>query len=139
MLDGDGDSFRIHGIDASVPMRGERPAAVGGQNRRKRRQRPDSEEAKDHFDELAKEAEVVHKVLDAQDSPYRLCVYRKGEQVFIDVVLLNEKGAIVSITTREITHQPVCKWLQNMDSEEGLLFDRLALTQASIILISRVR
>ncbi|NIA15357.1 MAG: hypothetical protein GWP08_14905 [Nitrospiraceae bacterium] len=126
MLDGDGDSIRVHAVEASIPMRSERPAAVGGRNRRQRRQRRDSDEAKDHFNELAKEAEVVHRILHAQDSPYRLCVYRKGERVFIDVVLLNDKGAIVSITTREITHQPVCKWLQNMDSEEGLLLDRLA-------------
>ena len=109
-----------------MPMRSDRPAAMSGQKRRQRREPRDNDEAKDHFNALAKEAEIVHRVLDAEDSPYRLCVYRKEERVFIDVVLLDEQGAITSIMTREITHQPVCKVLQNIDSEEGLLFDRLA-------------
>jgi len=62
--------------------------------RKRRDQRQKKDEAADHFTELSRAAETAHAVLARSKSPYRFCVYQKDGDVFIDIVLLDEKGRI---------------------------------------------
>lgn len=103
--------------------------AVDGQRQpsdeeRKRRQHKEPEdEAKDHFEELAEAAEEAHKLLIRNRSPYRFCVYRKGEEVLIDVIVLDESGKTRAVMAKEISHDQFTKWLGAIESGEGLFFD----------------
>jgi len=124
MLDYDDDSPRIREITSSLPLRSEKAVMPQGRRRRQQRRDEDVEEVVDHFEELAGEAEALHYDLVREGSHYRYCIYRKGDRVFIDTVLLDDEGQVASVTTQDITHQPFCKWAQNMGGEEGLLLDR---------------
>jgi len=91
-----------------------------GKGRRKRKKEA---QAKEQFKRLARAAEEKHEILIKDGSPYRFCVYREGEAVFIDVVLLDENGAIKEVRTKEITHDAYLKWLLYMEAGQGLFID----------------
>ncbi|MCK5706792.1 MAG: hypothetical protein KAI43_04005 [Candidatus Aureabacteria bacterium] len=92
----------------------------------KKQQTPDKkkEEAKDHFDELTRAAATAHITLVKNRSPYRFCVYKKEEDIFIDIVLLDDRGKIKETIKKNITHVEFQKVLQDIDLKEGLFFDR---------------
>jgi len=124
MLDYDDDSPRVREIGGSLPMRSEKAAMPKERRRRQHRRHEDADEAKDHFEELEREAATLRYDLVREGSRYRYYVYRKGDRVLIDIVLLDDNGRITSVDTRDITHQPFCKWAQNIRGEEGLLLDK---------------
>lgn len=124
MLDYDDDSPRVREIAGSLPMRSEKAVMRQDRRQRQHRRHEETDEAKDHFEELAREAEALRYDLVREGSRYRYYVYRKGDAVLIDIVLLDDTGQIASVTTRDITHEPFCKWAQNIGGEEGLLLDK---------------
>jgi len=124
MLDYDDDSPRVREIGSSLPMRSEKAGLPKEHRRQQHRHHADADEAKDHFEELEREAAAFCYDLARQGSRYRYCVYRQGDRVLIDIVLLDDNGRIASVNTRDITHQPFCKWVQNIGAEEGLLLDK---------------
>jgi len=124
MLDYDDDSPRVREIGGSLPMRSEKAAMPKEHRRQQHRHHEDPDEAKDHFEELEREAATLRYNLAREGSRYRYYVYRKGDRVLIDIVLLDDDGRIASVTTRDITHQPFCKWVQHIGAEEGLLLDK---------------
>lgn len=101
---------------------------AGGQSPRQRQapRPPRPEEAKDHFQELTDAAALAHEKLSLRKSPYRFCVYRKGEEIFIDIVLLGPDGKIASLTPKNITHEDFRRLLREVENGEGLFFDRTA-------------
>jgi hypothetical protein len=88
--------------------------------------RPLQAEAADHFEELAHAAERANEVLEKRGSPHRFCVYMNDEEIYIDVVLLNEDDEIDSIRTRKVTHADFVKLIDDMDRGSGLLIDKSA-------------
>jgi hypothetical protein len=97
----------------------------GAGQERKKRHRHDQEknENKDNFERLAKETEIYNNKLISQKSPFRFCIYRKEEGVFIDFVILDEKGQIKKLIQKDITHQDFKKWIRHIDEGEGLMYD----------------
>ncbi len=96
--------------------------------RRKRRKKKQKkkrphEEAKDHFDDLAQCAEKAHQLLKAKNSPYRFCIYREQGEVFIDLVMLDEKDKIKTTMKRNITHQEFSEIIEHIETLDGLLVD----------------
>ena len=124
MLDYDDDSPRIREIAGSLPMRSEKAVMRRDRRQRQHRRHEETEEAKDHFEELAREAQALRYDLVREGSRYRYYVYWKADRVLIDIVVLDDNGQIASVTTRDITHEPFCKWAQNIGGEEGLLLDK---------------
>ncbi len=92
---------------------------------RKKDQREDKhrDEAGNHFQQLAEAAELAHTVLEKNNSPYRFCVYQNGEEVFIDIVIVDEDGKIKEIKKKNITHDEFSTWLNHIEQGEGLFFD----------------
>ena len=80
-------------------------------------------EAKEHLDELTKIVDEVHEELQAKDSPFRLCVYQEGEDVFIDIVTLDDYGKISRIFKHDISHTELEDLVQHLKSGRGLLLD----------------
>ena len=116
-----GDVKEVYGLDAVHPKE-----EANNQNQKKQKQRKKKEEAKDHFDELIRAAATAHVTLVANNSPYRFCVYREGEDIFIDIVYLNKKGDVEKTVKKNITHEEFQKILQDIDAKEGLFFDAKA-------------
>ena len=112
---------KIYGSDAVHPV--EEESEGKRQRSRQRQQTRKKEEAKDHFQELARAAETAHVTLVENRSPYRFCVYRQGDDVFIDIVLLNKQGKIIETIKKNITHEEFHKILQEINTKEGLFFD----------------
>jgi len=70
--------------------------------------------------------EKAHEHLIKTKSPYRFCVYQEEDELFIDLVILNEKGKIGSIKKKNITNDEFTLWLKMVQTGEGLLFDEEA-------------
>ncbi|MBN1522630.1 MAG: hypothetical protein JW928_08875 [Candidatus Aureabacteria bacterium] len=111
----------VYGTEAVHPVReqSEEQRQKGGQKQLQK----EKEEAKDHFEELSRAAETAHLTLMENNSPYRFCVYRENENIFIDIVLLNKQGKIDKVIKKNITHEEFHKILQDISLKEGLFFD----------------
>ena len=81
------------------------------------------DEAGDHFQQLSKAAELAHDVLEKNNSPYRFCVYQEGEEVFIDIVIVDDDGKILETKKTNITHEEFTTWLNHIEQGNGLFFD----------------
>ncbi|MBT3878246.1 MAG: hypothetical protein HON76_20720 [Candidatus Scalindua sp.] len=81
------------------------------------------EEAGNHFQQLSKAAELAHDVLEKSNSPYRFCVYQEGEEVFIDIVVVDDNGEIKETRKTNITHDEFTTWLNHIEQGNGLFFD----------------
>ena len=105
---------------------------ISGENQQQRqrpqneRRNPDRREAKDHFNELAQAAEVTHRLRDRKGRRCLYCVYREGDEVYVDIVVLDKQGRPASTKRRCITHEPYLKWLERIDEGEGMVLDRLS-------------
>lgn len=89
-------------------------------NRKKR----SSISTREKFKELARLAENTHKELVYEDSPFRLCVYMNGDDVFIDVVAINENNDFDMLFTQPITHTDPQKLIEHVNSRLGLMLDK---------------
>ncbi len=113
------DELRINKIARVNPQKTPlNPNRKKGQREYKHR-----DEARNHFQQLAEAAELAHTVLGKNNSPYRFCVYQNGEEVFIDIVIVDEDGKIKEIKKKNITHDEFSTWLNHIEQGEGLFFD----------------
>ncbi len=81
------------------------------------------DEAGDHFQQLSKAAELAHDTLKKDNSPYRFHVYQEGEEVFIDIVIVDNDGTIREAKKTNITHEEFTTWLNHIEQGNGLFFD----------------
>ena len=114
------DDIKIEGIEkivSDVPL-------IHPVQRRKKKDRRQRDEAGQHFRELAAKAEQAHKILSDKQSPYRFCVYRTGDEVFIDIAIVDGENRVRKVFKRNITRDEFHTWIQMIESESGMLFDR---------------
>jgi len=116
-----GNVKEVYGPEAVHPL--EEESEEQKQKGQQKQQKKKKEEAKDHFEELAHAAETAHVTLVENKSPYRFCVYKQGEEIFIHIVLLNKKEKIEKTIKKNITHEEFHKILQEIVTKEGLFFD----------------
>ena len=81
------------------------------------------QEAKKHFDELTKIVDETHKELVENDSPFRLCVYQEGDDIFIDIVTIDDSGRTDQVFKHDISHAQLENLVQNIKSGRGLILD----------------
>ncbi len=81
------------------------------------------DEAGDHFQQLSKAAELAHEVLVRNHSPYRFRVYQEGEEIFIDIVIVDDDGKIKETKKKNITHDEFTTWLNHIEQGNGFFFD----------------
>ncbi len=116
-----GDDLKVKKINP-IPYKFPSNSGVDPQTQKKQQNNP-SNQAKYHFEVLAKAAEESHVILLKEKSPYRFCVYQEGEDVFIDVVILDKEGEIKDIKKKKITHDEFTTWLTHIHDGRGLLVD----------------
>lgn len=96
------------------------------EEKRKKREAPskkEKQEVKDFFDEIVESVERVHTILLQKKSPYRFCVYRDGDEIFIDIVILDEKNSIQNTIKKNITHAEFHEMIKSIESLDGFLLD----------------
>jgi hypothetical protein len=81
------------------------------------------DEAGNHFQQLYKAADIANDVLKKDKSPYRFRVYQEGEEVFIDIVIVDDDGTIKEAKKTNITHEEFSTWLNHIEQGNGLFFD----------------
>jgi len=90
--------------------------------RRKKRESPD-DRAKEHFQELSQMAEQVHEVFLKKELPYRFCIYKENNEVFFDLVVIDEKGTPQKTVKKNITHQEFSEIIKHIENLDGLFMD----------------
>jgi len=97
-----------------------------------RRQRQDQKKretgddaARDHFQEISASVAHAHRILEQRQSPYRFHVYRNGDDMFIDIVVLDEHGGSTTIR-KNITDQEFTNIIKNIETLDGVIIDYTA-------------
>ncbi len=109
-------------VNKSVRVIPQKPFLKPGKKKDKQEHKH-RDEAGDHFQQLSKAAELAHDVLVRNHSPYRFCVYQEGEEVFIDIVIVDDDGKIKETKKKNITHDEFTTWLNHIEQGNGFFFD----------------
>ncbi len=92
-------------------------------DKRKEKKRPRHHFVKRNIQALTKVAEEAHKELQAMNSPFRLCVYQEGDDVFIDVVAIDTSGKVTQIFHQDITNDELEDLIHQIKTGRGLMFN----------------
>jgi len=92
-------------------------------DKRKQKKRPQYHSVKRNIDALTKIAHEAHEELQAMNSPFRLCVYQEGEDIFIDVVAMDETGKTIQVFRQDITNDELEDLIHQIKTGRGLMFD----------------
>ncbi len=65
----------------------------------------------------------AHQVLEQMQSPFRLCIHEKEDEIFIDVVTLDSQGKTVQIFRQDITYEELEDLIQQIKSGRGLVLN----------------
>lgn len=84
-----------------------------------------NDEAGDHFDSLKETADLVNRDLEQKNSPYRFYIYRENDDIYINLVRMDDEGTIVEIKKKNITHQEFTELIRHIQNGEGLFFDSI--------------
>lgn len=90
---------------------------------KKNKKRKPFREVKKYLDEVTKIVEETHKELEEANSPFRLCVYQEGDDIYIDVVTFDERGNTTQVFRHDISHIEVEEIVHHIKSGTGLIFD----------------
>jgi len=82
-------------------------------------------EVKDCVADIVSMVEGANGQLEIQGSPYRFNVRREGNEVFIDIIITDRKGNILSVREKNITHEKFMEAVEHIHKREGLFFDQL--------------
>lgn len=85
----------------------------------------ENDEAGEHFESLKDTASLVNGELEAKKSPYRFYIYREYDDIFINLVRLDQNGRIAEVKKKNITHREFNDLITRIHQGEGLLFDSI--------------
>ncbi len=89
----------------------------------KRKKKKRHKEAKKHLSELTQIVNETHKDLEENDSPFRLSIYQDGDDIFIDIVTIDESGKIDQVFKHDISHAELEDLVAHIKSGRGLILD----------------
>lgn len=92
-------------------------------SKKKQKRRRPYRDAKKHLDELTQIVHETHKELEESDSPFRLCIYQDGEDIYIDVVTIDETGKTDKVFRHDISHDEMEALVHQIKSGTGLILD----------------
>lgn len=112
----------ISKIYQTKPIVSDKPGQGVYDKKKKKRKKP-FQEAKKHFDELTQIVEETHKELEINNSPFRLCVYQEDDDIFIDIVTIDDSGKITQVFKHDISHVELEALVHQIKSGRGLILD----------------
>ena len=126
-MDDDIDSFGVHAINSPESIKGlGRPSRDGKEKRHEQQQSPLKKDAREFFHALSKAAESTNEVLTKKGLPYRVRFYLDDDEVFIDLLVLDEKGGVVEEKRKNISRQDFARLIEDVSNIEGMFFDKEA-------------
>ena len=91
-------------------------------DKRKQKKRPQHHFVKRNIKALTKIADEAHEELKAMHSPFRICVYQEGDEVFIDVVAMDASGKAIKVFRQDITNDELEDLIHQIKTGRGLMF-----------------
>jgi hypothetical protein len=126
-MDNSTDSFDVHRLDPLRAAEGLGLRVNNESDKKHERQQPrERKNPKDYFHALKTAAEKSNDFLLKKGLPYRFNVYTENEEVFIDLVTLDEKGAVIGQKRKNISHEDFQRIIEDVSQMEGLFFDHTA-------------
>jgi uncharacterized FlaG/YvyC family protein len=119
------DSFDVGQIQGSWALKGLGEKREQ-QKKDKQHQQSPFKESKDYVHTITKAAEASNEKLVRLNLPYRFSVYSEGEEVFIEIVVLDENGKTVTEKKKNISHDEFARLIEDVSQIEGLFFDTTA-------------
>jgi hypothetical protein len=119
------DSYDVGQIQGSWAIKG--LGEKHDQQKKGRHHQQDAfKQSKDYMPTIGKAVEASNEKLVRLNLPYRFCVYSEGDEVFIDIVILDKTGKIVSEKKKNISHQEFARLIEDVSQIEGLFVDSTA-------------
>ncbi len=115
-----GDEIRVNKSVRIIPQK---PPLKSGKKKEQEEHKQHRDEAGDHFQQLSKAADLANETLEKDKSPYRFRIYQEEEEVFIDIVIVDDDGTIKEAKKTNITHEEFTTWLNHIEQGNGLFFD----------------
>lgn len=118
--------IRMDDLDLGVKKIAQ-PIETGQQGKQKpgdKKKRPERGAAiPESFEELAQTVERVNKVFAGKKSRYRFRIYREHAHVFIDLVLLDDRGDTARAIRKNILLQDFSRIIEHIETMDGVLVD----------------
>ena len=114
-----GDESRVNKPVRIIPQK---PPIKPGK-KKEQEEHKHKDEAGDHFQQLSNAAKLANDTLERDKSPYRFRVYQEGEDVFIDIVIVDVTLTIKETKKANITNEEFTTWLNHIEHGNGLFFD----------------
>jgi hypothetical protein len=121
----DVDSFGVRQVDGAFAIKGLGKPRHDRQ-KKGRHQQGSFKQPRDYIHTIVKAAEASNEKLVKRNLPYRFTVYSEGDQVFIDLIVLDPGGKVISEKKKNISHQDFERLIEDVSQIEGLFFDRTA-------------
>ncbi len=67
--------------------------------------------------------EDLHKELEYKNSPFRICIYQEDDEVFIDIVTIDDSGKTGTAFKHDISHAEFEDLVHHIKSGRGLILD----------------
>ena len=123
----DEDSLSIRKIDSPEAIQGLGRHSDGGNKQKHEQQRPPlKKEVREYVPTISKAVESSNDILVKKGLPYRFKVYLENNEVFIDMVVLDQQGKTVETKRRNVSHQDFDRLIEDISNIEGLFFDSMA-------------
>ncbi len=113
------DVTKIYQSEATLPDKHQ----LSSFDKKKHKKRRHHQEAKKHFQELSAIVDETHKELEDKNSPFRVCVYEEDDEIFIDIVTIDENGNTSQVYKHDISHAELDDIIQHIKSGRGLILD----------------
>ncbi|MDD5672917.1 MAG: hypothetical protein PHC61_02030 [Chitinivibrionales bacterium] len=113
------DGAALRGRDLVAPVK----RAVEGPDRR--RHREGKREVAAYFRTVEKAAAALNELLTKKNTLYRFRVYWEGDQILIDLIVLDKTGAVAEKRKKNITHEDFARLIEDLGRGEGLMIDSL--------------
>ncbi|MBU2627587.1 MAG: hypothetical protein KKE61_03130 [Proteobacteria bacterium] len=109
----------IHQFEGMLPRNRVFPPV----NRKRKRKKELAANPGRCFSALSRLVDDTHLGLIEQESPFRLCVYRKKGETFMDIVTLDKAKKINQLYNRAITNKNMGNMVQRIHRGMGLILD----------------
>jgi hypothetical protein len=96
---------------------------AGDENKGK--QQPGKRDVAAYFRTIQKAAETLNEILIKKAAPYRFRVYREGDQILIELMVMDKNGVVTQENKKNITHDDFARLIEDIASGEGLVIDSL--------------
>jgi hypothetical protein len=122
----DDNSLGIPQIDGAGPIRGLGKHGQEEKGKKQEQYAPPKRGARSYFRTILKAAEASNEYCAKKGLPYRFWVYLENDDVFIDLVVLDNDGNPVEEKRKNISQEDFARVIEDVTSIEGLFFDQTA-------------